>query len=125
MEIISHLGYPGRMVGGSKSGYATMYPDHLVVFNSNLFLENGDGTCTKAWYGDLDISKDREKLMAIAAELGSTVIVLREMDGRFEREDNPALEEFVYKVSPTGEEKIGGLFSSYFIIENSIVKRKK
>jgi hypothetical protein len=125
MEIITHLGHPGRMIGGSKSGYMSSHPNHLVVFNSNLFLESGDGTCTKEWYGDIDISIDREKLIAIAVESGMTVTILREMDGRFERENNPALDEFVYKVTPAGEEKIGGIMSTYFSIENGNIKRKR
>lgn len=125
MEIITHLGYPGRLIGGSKSAYSAMHPDHLIVFNSNVFLKETNGECFKAWYGDLNINLDKENLASIAKESGMTVIVLREMDGRFERENNPDLDKFVYQVHPSGEEEIGGAMSSYFTLDNGNIKRKK
>ena len=33
------LGFPGKIIGASKSGYRENFPDHLVVFNSNVFVE--------------------------------------------------------------------------------------
>ena len=124
MEISKYFGYPGRLLSGSKSGYMTTHPEHLVVFNSNLILVDSDGSCEKVWYGDLDITVDREKLMEIAAESGKNVCVLREMDGRFENEEKPLVKEFVYRADPEGNEEIGNTMKSYFTLENGNIKRK-
>lgn len=72
----------GRMLSGSKSGYMNANPDHEVYFNANIFTTEG-----KLWWGDLDITKDREVLERIAEAMGQKLYVLREMDGRFENED--------------------------------------
>jgi hypothetical protein len=48
-----HLGPPGRLVSRSKSGYRMEFPDHLVVWNAQVFV--GGETL---WRGDLDLSVD-------------------------------------------------------------------
>ena len=73
----------GRLISSSKSAYREMNPDNEVYFNANIFVL-GEG---KIWYGDIDITKDGEKLKEIAKEIGRDLFVLREMDGRFENED--------------------------------------
>jgi hypothetical protein len=81
------LGYSGRMVSGSKSGYRKEKPNNFVIFNSNL--------CTKSkkiWYGDLDLTEDYAKLVFLAKELDQDLYVLLEMDGRFDNESSPRLE---------------------------------
>ena len=82
----------GRMISGSKSGYRQKFTENDVVFNANIILENYG----KIWYGDLDLTLDAEKLNKIANELGQTIYVLREMDGRFEHENDP-IETFINK----------------------------
>lgn len=77
--------YMGRMISGSKSGYSRKYPDHLVLFNANIFSEDGN----KVWFGDLDLTLDSKKLIDIHLELDVNLYVLREMDGRFDNEKNP------------------------------------
>jgi len=72
----------GRMVCGSKSLYREMFPENEVYFNANVFVL-GEG---KIWYGDLDVTKDREALENVAGLIGKDLYVLREMDGRFENE---------------------------------------
>lgn len=124
MEISKYFGYPGRLLSGSKSGYMTAHPEHLVVFNSNLILMDRDGSCEKVWHGDLDITTDREKLLEIASESGKRVYVLLEMDGRFENEAKPLIERFVYSTDPEGNEEIGGTMKTYFSTENGNIKRK-
>jgi len=89
----------GRMISGSKSGYRDRFPENEVYFNANIFLL-GEG---KVWYGDLDITKDREELQKIAKTLGKTIFVLREMDGRFENEtlkDSEIISKAVCKIEP-------------------------
>lgn len=83
------FGYYGRLISQSKTRYREAYPDHLVVFNGNL--------CTKEygkfWFGDIDVTKDRDKLEKLADELKTPIYVLYEMAARFENEDNPRFEE--------------------------------
>jgi len=75
----------GRLISFSKSGYLESNPDNLVCFNANIFtLEEG-----KIWHGDLDVTKDKEKLEQISAQLGKKLYILREMDGRFGNEELP------------------------------------
>lgn len=92
------LGYPGRMISGSKSGYHKFYPKNIPVFNSNLVTEKG-----KVWYGDIDITLDEDNIVKLAKKIGRTIYVLYEMDARFQNEDNPKLERAVLTASPTGE----------------------
>lgn len=89
------IGWPGRMISGSKSGYRQRYPDHTIVFNANLCTDEG-----KFWFGDLDVTLDDKNLQKLADRIGQRVYVLREMDARFEREDNPALDRAVATFEP-------------------------
>lgn len=73
----------GRMISLSKSAYRDQYPENEVYFNCNIFIL-GEG---KIWYGDLDVTKERETLKAIAQDLGTPLYILREMDGRFGNEE--------------------------------------
>lgn len=72
----------GRMISFSKSLYRQENPGNEVYFNANIFTKSG-----KQWYGDLDITKDSEKLQAVADFCGEEILILRELDGRFEYED--------------------------------------
>ena len=72
----------GRMLSGSKSGYMNTNPNNEVYFNANIFTRKG-----KLWWGDLDITIDRDKLQTIADAMETKLYVLREMDGRFDNED--------------------------------------
>jgi len=80
------------MISMSKSGYHEAYPTHAVVFNANVCTADGN----KVWYGDLDLTLDEPKLKQLARTLDTTVYVLSEMDGRFENEQSPLLDRFVY-----------------------------
>jgi hypothetical protein len=73
----------GRLVSGSKSRYVDLYPNNNVVFNGNIVVENHG----KVWYGDIDITLEKDKLQAVADELCRDLYILREMDGRFENEN--------------------------------------
>lgn len=123
-KIVEILGFPGKMISGSKSGYSSRNPRNLVVFNGNLIVleeENLLGVkkpvATKIWYGDIDITLSREDLKVLSAELGKTLLVLYEMDGRFENENLPRISSFVYKVSPDGEEALGEITKKYYSLE--------
>ena len=66
----------GRMIAPSKSGYSMAHPDHIVVYNANIYTR----TRGKVWCGDLDITVDAEALKAMAAEQGEELYVFRERD---------------------------------------------
>jgi hypothetical protein len=89
----------GRMISWSKSSYREKYPDNEVYFNANIFLL-GEG---KVWYGDLDVTKDEEILQRISTNLGKSMYILREIDGRFENEtltDSEILKHSVKTINP-------------------------
>lgn len=85
------LGYCGKMIGASKSGYSSSHSAHVPVFNSNIVTEK----LGKVWFGDIDLTLDGDKLQSLAISLGEKVYVLREMDARFENENSPKLEKAV------------------------------
>ena len=91
------LGYPGRMISGSKSGYRNRYPNRFPIFNANICTAN-----CKIWYGDVDIVSDHIDLIAAACYINEPIYVLYEMDGRFENEAKPLISKFVAKYSPDG-----------------------
>ena len=79
--------YFGRMISGSKSYYANKFPDHEVVFNARIYdtktyskEKDGkikdffEGQAIEIWYGDLDLTRDAEKLKEIANKIGTFVI---------------------------------------------------
>lgn len=103
------LGMNGRMISGSKSGYLNHYPKNLAVFNANICTKN-EG---KIWYGDIDLTLDRDKLSELAKSLENEVYVLYEMDARFENEASPKLENAVVVFKKDGSWKIGKSWAEY------------
>ncbi|CAB4159457.1 hypothetical protein UFOVP699_193 [uncultured Caudovirales phage] len=110
------LGFNGKMISGSKSGYCRSNPDNLAVFNSNVIAMTDKPT--KIWYGDLDLTKSLEDLKRLADEIGVEIRVLRETDARFEHESNPQVKRFVLRIEPTGSYELGEFESSYYSHEN-------
>ena len=88
--ILETLGYHGKMISGSKSGYIERHPGNLAVFNSNV-ISSMSGELEKIWYGDIDITLSIEKLKELSSKLNSEIFVLREMDGRFDNENSPRI----------------------------------
>jgi hypothetical protein len=73
----------GRIISYSKSRYREEFPENEVYFNANIFaLDEG-----KIWYGDLDLTKDKEILERMATRFGKDLFILRELDGRFENDN--------------------------------------
>lgn len=89
--IQDFLGCNGMMISCSKSGYGEIHPRNIAVFNANIV----DGDRTKIWYGDIDITKDLDKLQEASKVLSTKLYVLRESDGRFEYEESPRIERAV------------------------------
>ena len=79
-EVFQRHGlYPGRMISGGK----TAPKGHVAVFNSNIVIEKHG----KIWYGDINITLERDKLQAVANELCRDLYILREHDARFDKEN--------------------------------------
>jgi hypothetical protein len=98
------LGYPGRLLSQSKGNYNASYPDHVVVFNGNVFA--GKKSPTKIWYGDLDLTAgDKERLQQLSNKLGLILYVVREMAGRFDHEFEPDLSDPVAVIHPDPRNK--------------------
>lgn len=74
-----------NMISFSKTAYLQKHPKNEVCFNANLFLENGK-KAEKIWYGDIDITLSGEIIQNIANEEQVNLYILREHDGRFEKE---------------------------------------
>jgi hypothetical protein len=120
----SILGFEGKMISFSKSGYRQENPENLVIFNSNIIQKTEKGY-EKIWYGDLDITLDYEKLVRISEWLDTEIFVLYEMDARFDRESDPNVLNFVASAffNRTNPIEINEKHSEYFGIINGIPKR--
>ena len=109
LEIIeSILGHRGRLISGSKSMYHHAFPRDLAVFNANLIVDG-----KKVWYGDINITKDVEKLKEIALKIGKPVFILSEMAARFDTENSPKVEEFIFKTDGI-EISLGKVWEKYY-----------
>ncbi len=76
-EVFSMSGFiQGRMISWSKSGYREKHPENEVYFNASIFILSEGPT----WYGDLDLTKDRQILQEISTKLGKSLYILRESD---------------------------------------------
>jgi hypothetical protein len=71
--------FTGRCFG-SKSAYDHSNPGNRFFSNANVFCR----TKGKLWWGDLDLVKDKDALIAVARRLRVRIYVLSESDGRFE-----------------------------------------
>lgn len=104
LDVLANHGFLiNRMIAYNKSTYTRLNPRNRVFFNANIATREG-----KIWWGDLDITKDREKLQNVADELDTTLYILREMDYRFGTEKRPfhEVEELaVEKIIPTSNQK--------------------
>lgn len=76
--------HTGKLLG-SKSLYRKNHPNNTIYFNANIFTEK-EG---KIWWGDLDYTLNKDNLIKIATELGETLYVLQEHDGRWGNEKRP------------------------------------
>ena len=77
--IFKTIGFPGRMLSGSKLYYSQQHPDSTVYFNACIF----DGYKRQIWHGDLDLTLEVDKLQSLANQIG-TIHVTPEHPYRFE-----------------------------------------
>jgi hypothetical protein len=112
-KINSILGYNGKLISMSKTLYRNKYPDNLVIFNSNICTKE-DG---KIWYGDIDITISKNELIELSKKLNKTIYILYEMDGRFENENNPLIDNNIIHFNPDGTHAIGEKYKEYYIFD--------
>lgn len=93
--IHQKLGPIGNLISFSKSTYRKLYPNNVIVFNSNLIIDG-----EKIWYGDIDVTKSKNELIELSKELNKTIYILYEMDGRFSNEESPLINNYVVKIDP-------------------------
>jgi hypothetical protein len=103
------LGFSGRMISASKSGYRDRNPNNFAIFNANVCTDAG-----KLWWGDIDLTLSKDALIQAAVAEGQTIYVLYEMDGRFENEDSPKIQEAVVRFLPDGTVKIREDLQQYY-----------
>jgi hypothetical protein len=119
-EAESIIGYCGKMISGSKSTYRFYNPEHLVVFNANVVdAETGENL----WYGDLDLTLESDKIKELAKKLGKTIVVLYEMDGRFDNALKPKIENAVLRTDGKTI-AIGEKYTAYYEVRDSQFKAK-
>lgn len=72
--FVKHKLGMGRMIFGSEVDYKNQNPEHLVVSDATVVsLKRG-----KIWLGDLDVTIDEEKLIAVSRELGEHLYIIKE-----------------------------------------------
>jgi hypothetical protein len=90
-----HLGPEGRLISRTRSGYRSEFPDHLVIWNAQVWV--GSET---VYRGDLDLSVDEPLLKAAALEVGE-LYVLTEHEELFNPSDPKLRKRFVYWTNGT------------------------
>jgi hypothetical protein len=73
--------FMGRMISAHK----TPPKGCRCVWNANLVSP----TQGKVWYGDLNLTREGDKLKLVSIAAGEPLYVLGEMDCRFETENDP------------------------------------
>jgi hypothetical protein len=77
------FGMCGQILNGSKS-------DSNIVYNANIIIGK-----KKHWFGDFR-KQWEHKLFEVSKLIGEDVYLLREMDARFDNENNPKIENAVF-----------------------------
>lgn len=76
------LGYPGRMLSGSKQ-IPSHRQGHVIYWNACVFVKTGRKDADQIWYGDLDVTADEVKFQELANALSETIYVTPEQPWRF------------------------------------------
>lgn len=123
------VGFPGRLMTGSKSGYCKTYPENAALFNANLVVPEGDGF-SKIWNGDLDLTLDGEKILKLSEKIKLPIYVLREMDAhRCDPEEEPRIEKHIALYDSSHPQnlqvKIGSSQTQYYTQELNVIKLVK
>lgn len=110
--ILKHLGGQGALICGSKSLYRKFNPKNLAIFNSNVCVG-----LKKVWWGDIDVTLSKDKLISLSKEIKDVIFVLYEMDGRFENDKEPLIENYIIKFLPDGTYELNKKIKDEYDIE--------
>ena len=88
----------GRIISGGKQSP----PGCKCVWNANIISPK----MGKVWYGDINLTREGDKLKKVASEIGEVLYVLRESDARFGTENAPMESLIVRAVWSTDKETI-------------------
>jgi hypothetical protein len=89
-QIEEVLGICGKLLSYSKSRYRKDNPKDIILFNSNIFIEI-DSIPRKVWFGDLNVTKQKEQLQELSKKLNTKLYCLYEYDGRWLSEEKTDL----------------------------------
>jgi hypothetical protein len=103
------LGFYGTMISGSKTGYSLAHPKNLAIFNANICTEE-----KKIWYGDIDLTLSKDKLVEIAKNTDTDLYVFYEHDARFDKEKDFELERAAVVFYKDGTFKIRENLQQYY-----------
>lgn len=79
VALATEVGLPlSRLVSLSKSGFLRRHPQHAVVFNATLANAAGE----RLWWGDVDLTVDKEALFELAERAGFDLFLYYEGDSR-------------------------------------------
>jgi hypothetical protein len=133
-EIYAFLGPQGAMLSNSKSGYCKNNPENIAYFNANICVlhETKSRILTafglnkvraeKIWWGDFDLTKNYKALKNLSEAIGMPVVLINEMDGRFEAEEEPRWERYIYRVNPNGNDFLGNHIKHRVMITEDAVE---
>ena len=105
------LGEKGTVITFNKSKYRRSHPNNIIVFNSNVIIDN-----KKYWFGDIDVTLSKDKLVELSKDLDDTIYILYEKDGRYEHENNPNIDNYVIKFQPDGSYDLNKRLKEYYDI---------
>lgn len=105
VEVEQKLGLSGTLLSSSKTHYRNQYPNHLILFNSNIFTI-WNGLKTKIWWGDLNVNLSKDILTSLSSYFNLPLYCLYESDGRWISPSNVDLERAAAVFHPSGDIKV-------------------
>lgn len=109
--ILKKLGDKGTLISFCESDYRRHHPDNIVVFNSNIIINN-----KRVWFGDIDITLSKEILMELSRETNNEIYILYQRDVSVDNENNPNINNYVAKFSPDGSYKLNKRLKDFYDI---------
>jgi hypothetical protein len=90
IKILGPVGFKSPKRNFSK------YNGHILIYRANICVQNYG----KIWHGDLDFTTDEAKLKKLARQFNLSFYILKELDSKFDTEQDPSYEKALIKVTP-------------------------
>jgi len=107
------LGYPGKIMTGSKGRYRHNHPTHVTVFNAVVRTDQ-----CEVWHGDLDLTLDLGKLKTVSEEFNCPIYVF------YEGEQKGDIDRAIVIVKPNRTASLGHKHKEYFTFKDGTVYNK-